>query len=203
MGFYEGYLFFFCLAAALIPAIILGLLKKPIRFYSLFLSLVFIVAVFGKTPMQLLYLAIYYLWELSCVFGYLYLKNKHGRKEKIYYGMLLLTILPLLLSKLTPFIGGSIFCFLGISYLTFKSAQMVIEIYDGIIKEVSWLEFTGFLLFFPSISSGPIDRSRRFHEDWNKTYERSEYLELLGDGLLKLLLGVVYKLVLAAHFKIT
>ncbi len=57
------------------------------------------------------------------------------------------------------------------------------------------------LLFFPSISSGPIDRSRRFHEDYEKVYTRQEYLELLGDGLMKIMLGLVYKIVLQPYLQ--
>jgi len=197
MSFYEGYTFFLVLALLLIPAVILGIMQKSLRYYSLFLSFVFIAAVFGKTPIRLLYLISFYLWETGCVFGYLELYRRYGRKEKIYYGMIILSLVPLLISKLIPFAGGSFFCFLGISYLTFKAVQVIIEIYDGLIIEISFVEFTGFLLFFPSLSSGPIDRSRRFHEDWNQVYDRKEYLNLVGEGIYKFMLGIVYKIVLS------
>ena len=75
---------------------------------------------------------------------------------------------------------------------------MLIETYDGIIKEIRWIDFTDFLLLFPTFSCGPIDRSRRYLEDAKKHYSRSEYLELLGDGILSILIGVLYKFVLAA-----
>lgn len=200
MSFYEGGTFFACLIIALLGAFILGILEKPLKFYGLTVSLIFIMAVFYNTPEQFMYLIVFYFWEIVSIFGYLYLYNKYGRKENIYYIVLFINILPLILSKLTPFFDINIFCFLGISYLTFKGAQVVIEIYDGVIKEISIIELTGFLLFFPSISSGPIDRSRRFSEDWNTTYKRAQYLELAGDGIFKLLLGMVYKIVLAAGF---
>ncbi|MEG2145806.1 MAG: D-alanyl-lipoteichoic acid biosynthesis protein DltB, partial [Lachnospiraceae bacterium] len=80
------------------------------------------------------------------------------------------------------------------------SIQMIIEIYDGIILNIPLMEWLGFFLFFPSLSSGPIDRSRRFHEDWIKTLTRKDYLSNLGDGLWKLLLGLVYKIVFASYF---
>lgn len=56
--------------------------------------------------------------------------------------------------------------FLGISYLTFKAAQMIIEIRDNLIKQYNAWDFVNFLLFFPTISSGPIDRFRRFKKTW-------------------------------------
>lgn len=89
------------------------------------------------------------------------------------------------------------FQFIGISYLTFRVVQIIIEIYDGVIESVSVTEFTGFLIFFPTFSCGPIDRSRRFESDFTKTYKRSEYLELFGIGLEKMIWGLLYKFVLA------
>ena len=67
--------------------------------------------------------------------------------------------------------------------MTFKSTQMVIEIYDGVIKDFKTSNFIYLLLFFPAITSGPIDRSRRFDEDIDKIIPREEYLELLGEGI--------------------
>ena len=105
-----------------------------------------------------------------------------------------------MLCKLSGILPFHLFQILGISYVTFRTAQIIIEIFDGVINEINFLEFTGFLIFFPSISSGPIDRSRRFSEDWNKVYKRNEYLNLLGDGIEKILIGILYKFVLAAIF---
>lgn len=200
MTFFEGYLFYTCLVVALIPAIILGVLQKPLRFYTLCISLLFVYLIFKNNISQFVCLAIFFVIELAIVKVYLYLRKKYGRKEKIYYAAVFLSILPLIIDKTIPLIHLNIFGFIGISYLTFKCVQMVIEIYDGIITEVSILEYTSFMLLFTTMSSGPIDRSRRFHEDWVKTYSRSEYLDLLGTGIFKILLGLVYKFILAVAF---
>ena len=56
------------------------------------------------------------------------------------------------------------------------------------------------MIFFPTLLSGPIDRSRRFEEDIRRTIPREEYLEMAGNGLLKILLGMVYKLAIASVF---
>ena len=93
--------------------------------------------------------------------------------------------------------GYKIFAFLGISYLTFKSLQIIIEIHDGLIEKVKTFDFFYFLLFFPALISGPIDRSRRFNEDINTVMSKEEYTELFGDGLLKICKGLFYKFVLA------
>ena len=68
------------------------------------------------------------------------------------------------------------------------------SIYDGVIKDFKTSNFIYLLLFFPAITSGPIDRSRRFDEDIDKIIPRDEYLELLGEGIYKILKGMVYKL---------
>lgn len=83
--------------------------------------------------------------------------------------------------------------------MSFRSIQIIIEIYDGVITEVSPAEYSGFLLFFPSVSSGPIDRSRRFGEDWARVIPRAEYLDMLAEGIFKILLGLCYKLALGTQ----
>ena len=93
-----------------------------------------------------------------------------------------------------------LFQFTGISYLTFRVVQIIIELYDGTIEEVKILDFTAFLIFFPTFSCGPIDRSRRFLEDYHNVPERREYLERFGIGLQKLVLGAAYKFVFADFF---
>ena len=200
MSFFEGLNFFTYLIAALSGAAVLGILEKPLRHYAFLLSVLFITAVFWSKPQQFLYLLIYVLLQIVLVKGYLAIRKRYGRKAGIYHIFLVLSIAPLLINKIGGLFHLSVLGFLGISYLPFRAVQMIIEIYDGVIEEVPAVEFLSFLLFFPSISSGPIDRSRRFHEDYEKVYTRQEYLELLGDGLMKIMLGLVYKIVLAALF---
>ena len=88
---------------------------------------------------------------------------------------------------------------MGISYLTFKAVQIVIEVRDGLISEqdLSFVDWLYFLLFFPQLSSGPIDRSQRFLADAHKTPDRDEYAGLLARGILLLLAGAVYYFVAA------
>ena len=198
MSFYDGFPFFLCLIMILLPAVILGIMEKPLRYYQLCASILVIGLVLHKNPAEFLNLILFYVLSVIVVKGYLAIRRKYGRVEILYYLAVLLGLLPLILCKVAPLFRVSWFGFLGISYLTFRSVQVIIEIYDGVIREVPLVEFTAFLLFFPSFSSGPIDRSRRFHEDWSKVLERKEYLTLLGDGVFKILLGMVYKIVIAA-----
>lgn len=105
--------------------------------------------------------------------------------------------------KIAPVMNNgreSIIGFLGISYLTFKAVGMIMEIRDGIIKEVGLSEVVHFLLFFPTISSGPIDRYRRFLGDYKKVPARDKYLALLDKAMWYIFLGFVYKFLLAYLF---
>ena len=53
------------------------------------------------------------------------------------------------------------------------------------------------MIFFPTLSSGPIDRSRRFIKDIEKTISKTEYLDKLGKGIEYILQGLVYKIILS------
>ena len=200
MSFFGDLQFFICLIILLIPAIFLGVMEKSLKSYRLLSSLIFIFLVIGSDKKQLLFWGIFFLIEFLTVSIYLKLRKKYGRNNNIYTLFLVISIIPLVLCKLSGILPFHLFQILGISYVTFRTAQIIIEIFDGVINEINFLEFTGFLIFFPSISSGPIDRSRRFSEDWNKVYKRNEYLNLLGDGIEKILIGILYKFVLAAIF---
>ncbi len=115
----------------------------------------------------------------------------------------ILAIVPLVIVKVTPAIEGgrqSIIGFLGISYITFKVVQTIMETRDGIIKEFHPILFGQFLLFFPTISSGPIDRYRRFETDYKKVPERAEYLDLIQTGVRYVFQGFVYKFIVAYYF---
>ncbi|RDU22268.1 D-alanyl-lipoteichoic acid biosynthesis protein DltB [Anaerosacchariphilus polymeriproducens] len=200
MNFFEGYAFFLVLIVLLIPAIIMGYFEKSLKLYSFGISIVFVIIIFSKNWIQLLYLILYFILQLSIAAGYLYLRKKYGRNQKLYHIFLILTILPLVLCKLETLIHINIFGFVGISYLTFKNVQIIIEIYDGVIKELAVFEYASFILFFPTLSSGPIDRSRRFHDDWVRVCKREEYLKQCADGIQKILVGIIYKVILAACF---
>ncbi len=198
MSYYEGLPFFLLLIPVLAAALILGYLEISMKWYSLAVSLAFIVFVFAGNPAGILFLLIFYIWSAGLVLVYLRIREKGGRKAGIYHVFVLLSLIPLILCKAAPLFHMNLFGFVGISYLSFRVVQMIIEMYDGVIKQTSLLEITSFLAFFPSFSSGPIDRSRRFLADWNRVLPREEYLELAGRGIWKLLLGAVYKIVLAS-----
>ena len=194
--------FFIWLAGLSIPAIYLGCREKSLKWYGMFVTFVFIWLSMGSNLMALCYLALFTAIEYAIVHIYLELRTKKGRVTWQYRIFLLASIAPLTIYKLLSLTGNKyhLFAFLGLSYMTFKAVQMVIEIYDGVITSFKTSNFIYLLLFFPAITSGPIDRSRRFDEDIDKTIPRGEYLEMLGEGIYKILKGMMYKMVIAACF---
>ncbi len=200
MSLFGEFSFFGVLAIVLTVAFILGVFEKKQNWLLLICSIALDVCAIGCDVRSLLFFGGYVVWEIVLSMSYLRIRTEKGRKGKTYALFLILSILPLVFSKVFGAMHVPLFQILGISYLTFKSAQVIIEIYDGVIKELSLSDMAQFLLFFPAVSSGPIDRSRRFTEDLNKEYTRREYLTLCGDGLEQLLIGFLYKFVISSLF---
>ena len=194
MHYFEGLSFFMTLGFILIIAFIMNVFQKSTYYLSLVFSTLMVYLVFAENPMHLGSIIAYVL--VGYILMHLSVKFKEHKKTMIL--MVFLAGLPLVLVKVLAVFKISGLGFLGISYMTFKLIQIIIEIYDGLIeKPMGPLDYVHFLLFFPALSSGPIDRSRRFLEDWKKQRTKDEYLELAGTGLFRLVLGLFYKLVIS------
>ena len=194
MHYFEGLSFFMTLGFILIIAFIMNVFQKSTYYLSLVFSTLMVYLVFAENPMHLGSIIGYVL--VGYILMHLSVKFKEYKKTMIL--MIFLAGLPLVLVKVLAVFKISGLGFLGISYMTFKLIQIIIEIYDGLIeKPMGPLDYVHFLLFFPALSSGPIDRSRRFLEDWKKQRTKDEYLELAGTGLFRLVLGLFYKLVIS------
>ena len=194
MHYFAGLSFFMTLGFILIIAFIMNVFQKSTYYLSLVFSTLMVYLVFAENPMHLVSIIGYVL--VGYILMHLSVKFKEHKKTMIL--MVFLAGLPLVLVKVLAAFKISGLGFLGISYMTFKLIQIIIEIYDGLIeKPMGPLDYVHFLLFFPALSSGPIDRSRRFIEDWKKQRTKEEYLELAGTGLFRLVLGLFYKLVIS------
>lgn len=93
MSFFAGCDFFMVLFILLIPAVLLGLSEKKLKWYRWLLSLFFIWEVYGSTKIQLLYLIGYVIFAAYLVKIYLYLRKKYGRNkyqlvEKVRFGLM-------------------------------------------------------------------------------------------------------------------
>lgn len=196
MEFFSGLNFWSLLIILSIPAIFLGIKERKNKYYILFSSLVFCFLVYSKNINSLIYLVIFLIYEYMLIKVYLRLKiEKNCDRVSIF---VILSLVPLFISRILPILEIDYkFGFLGISYITFKVMQILVEIKDNMIKEVNFIDYLSFMIFFPTLSSGPIDRSRRFIKDIEKTISKTEYLDNLGKGIEYILQGLVYKIILS------
>ena len=187
--------FFVLLAAAVVLAAAIGLSGHTLRHYGLAVSVGFLACVFFKTPAQLAAL----LGFVAVARASVLFLARNPKDRRRYLVSVAATLAPLVVYKLSAVFGQSLWGFIGVSYVTFKAVQVVIEVHDGLIprEELGLEDWLYFLLFFPQFSSGPIDRSRRFFADAHATPARDEYAGMLARGILLLLAGAVYKVVVA------
>lgn len=216
---YGTFTFFLIAFIVLIPVIILGFLGKRSYIYNGISTAIMIVIIFASDKHNLLgqkYLSaqlfcfiIYVIWQVALIMYYYQSRQKKNTFTK-FVTIMVLSILPLAIvkilqsswlgghqihfheSKLIEFVG-----FLGISYVTFKSVQLIMEIRDGSIKEIKVGKLIQFISFFPTISSGPIDRYKRFVKDDKKVLSGVEYRELVVKAIHMIMLGFLYKYIIA------
>ncbi|MEJ9112840.1 D-alanyl-lipoteichoic acid biosynthesis protein DltB [Bacillus paramobilis] len=197
MTAYGSFYFFAIVGILLIPTIIAGLKGKMLRKYNAVLTLVMLAIIFSDKPKQAIMLAAFIIWQYALIKGYLLLR-KQNNSTFMFCIAVILSILPLILAKVAPFVPELHFIvFAGMSYVTFRAVQMVFEVRDNLIKELSFFNFWEFVLFFPAISSGPIDRYRRFQKDIQKPPSAEEYQKLLYTGLNRIFQGFLYKFIIA------
>ena len=136
--------------------------------------------------------------------------RRHIKAKWPGYLAVTLAILPLLAAKLLPGNAGGMAAgpagaigaiglveFVGLSYATLRAVDVLIGIHDGLIKTLPPGQFFAFLLFFPTISSGPIDRYRRFAADWTTVKTRIWVVQDYDAAVHRIFTGFFYKFILA------
>ena len=194
MNYFEGNEFFLLLFAVLLIGFVVNFFEKRKDYYILVLSLLFAGAIYGKSRAMIVYLISFVTYQYFLVFIAQRIETKRLKP------LVFLSIFPLVINKVFALTSLHLLAFIGISYMSFKTIQIMLEISDGLIKEkISIKDYLQFLLFFPTVSAGPIDRSRRFLKEINDVMPRKEYLELAGDGVYRIVLGLLYKVVLSTY----
>ena len=194
MNYFEGNEFFLLLFVVLLIGFVVNFFEKRKDYYILALSLLFAGAIYGKSRAMMVYLLAFVIYQYFLVFLAQRIEAKRLKP------LVFLSILPLVINKVFALTSLHLLAFIGISYMSFKTIQIMLEISDGLIKEkITVKDYLQFLLFFPTVSAGPIDRSRRFLKEINEVMPRKEYLELAGDGVYRIVLGLLYKIVLSTY----
>jgi membrane protein involved in D-alanine export len=199
---YADFIYFGLLLYIVLPTIALGLFGRANARWALLATVVVCAVQFtdvftlrpGWHVRELWVVAGYAVWQTIIALAFLRWKSRPA-----FYVTIVLAILPLAIAKYLPHLApGSELGFAGISYVTFRALDVVFSIRDGVIKTLAPLQYIAFLFFFPTISSGPIDRYRRFIQDWQRQRSRDEFLDDLDTAVERIFRGFLYKFLLAA-----
>lgn len=146
MNPFGGLDYFLLLLLVLLPVVICGLKGKQLRVCGMLVCAVMLLAIF-RTLHALLLLAAFWVWQTALTFWYLYLR-KRAKKAWVFHLAVALSLLPLLLVKLSLWVEPlRALSMLGLSYLSFRAVQPLIDIYDGRITELNLLDLSYFVLF--------------------------------------------------------
>lgn len=145
----------------------------------------------GKLSLFLAVISYYMVLSLL----HLYL-IKRTKKDKMTFFFVFLALVPLLLVRIGEVAPLPNPAFIGISYLTFRVVQVLLESSDGLIVNINPIKLLTFYIFMPTLSQGPIARSRSFDKELMPS-TRGQYLRDLAEGIELILIGAVYKFVFA------
>ncbi|MFN0070401.1 MAG: D-alanyl-lipoteichoic acid biosynthesis protein DltB [Chloroflexota bacterium] len=214
---YASFTYFGILLYPIIPLIILGVvgsyalhpsarLARSWAALSMFLMLLIqywgtITLWPGAVLQELWIVAAYAIYQVAVTRTFITMHSATKSRAPLFMAVAL-SLLPLALSKFTPLLApGSAIGFLGISYVTFRALDVVFSIQDNVVNDVPTSQLLAFLLFFPTISSGPIDRYRRFSADWKRLRSRAQVIQDLDGAVQHIFTGLLLKFILAALLK--
>ncbi len=208
---YASLSYFGFLLYPALPTILMGLTGRLTRWFLLTVTMLVLGVQYGllwwpesgTASYSFFLVAGFALYTGLLAKGFLRVKARPGTPKWAVNAAVALALFPLTLVKLQPFIGipGTI-GFLGISYLTFRSLDVILGIQDGLIKELPWQDFLLYVLFFPTVSAGPVDRYKRFVKDLDRTRTRADYLEDVDQAVRRIFRGFLYKFIIAYLIKL-
>jgi len=154
----------------------------------------------GVSKVWIVFAYALFQWALARVFLY---RRRFSKSKGLVRAAVALTLLPMLIVKLIPAGPASTYLgFLGISYVTFRGLDVILCIQDRVITALPPGRYLAYLLFFPTVSSGPVDRYNRFAADFTRQRTRVEFLQDLDASVQRIFRGLLYKFVLAALIKV-
>jgi D-alanyl-lipoteichoic acid acyltransferase DltB (MBOAT superfamily) len=142
--------------------------------------------------------------------SYILLKGKSSLPYIVGVTVLLVIFAALKLPVLTEWVSGLLrlwggqsrelasaldLRWLGFSYIAFRLIHTLRDRQNGRLPAMALDEYFIYMLFFPAISAGPIDRSERFIKDLRQPFIPSA--EVLGAASKRLVIGLLKKFVIA------
>lgn len=87
---------------------------------------------------------------------------------------------------------------LGFSYIAFRLIHTVRDRQSGLLPALSLREYMSYVVFFPALIAGPIDRAERFSQDFRTLSEKVGLdAARFADGLGRIAMGLFKKFVIA------
>ena len=191
--------YFIILIFILLPAILLGLQERNLNFYGLSGSFFVLLIVFGSRPIQFFYLLLSFVWSALLINAALLLSEKRRMGKGSFLLFLLLSLLPLIPKNVMLYQDQQLPVYAAVTCFSLKNIQILAYILKGRIPALSMGEYTGFLLFFPSLFLGPLNSIQDFHSQWSSIPSSEKYRQLMKKGIRELFLGSLY-LLFASHF---
>ena len=164
----------------------------------------------GTTPPQFIQLIVFVLIASLVIFAFTYVSRSNVWVLSLTT-ILLLSILFILKSPALS-LQASIFFrtlahrpienasaldlrWLGFSYIAFRLIHVLRDKQMGRLSELTLAEFATYVVFFPSLSAGPIDRAERFAGDLKKDFVLTQDETLLAGQ--RIVIGLFKKFVIA------
>ncbi len=189
-----------------LPAVFLGMAGRSRRGWILAATVLMAVVNFGPSHTVLrghaipeLAIAVAFAaFQLGLVAAFAR-SRAHRKSTGVFAAAIVLSAAPLIMVKVMTASGsGAGPAFIGISYVTFRAVDALIIVQDRLETRIEPGTYLAYLMFPATISSGPIDRYRRFAEDYRAVPERQTFLAGFDEGVSQIFRGLLYKFVIAA-----
>lgn len=143
-------------------------------------------------PMLLLYIT-----AVNYGGGWLLLREYASRTRYLIITVILLASLaPLAFCKYAPLFGSSVWLPIGLSFFTFQALSYSLDLYRQKSNiRASFADYALFVSFFPTLLSGPIERSRNLIPQLQRRFPVS--LDGVAEGCQSFVWGLFKKVVIA------
>lgn len=157
--------------------------NKYRKYVLLFLSFLFLYS-FGLNS---------FLLTLAYV-GFIYLLSNNKKINSFF--VIVCCLIPLILSKYIDVVDINI---IGISYISFKMISYIVKVRNNKCAYTNFFNYLIFIIFFPTLLSGPIEDPNSFIEqiDINKKFDE----EKMEKAIIYIIVGFFMKLAVANRAK--
>ncbi len=181
-------------------------------FFIPFLFITFLVYYMVKIPFRyfillvfnIVFILTYIKWHFFVVLGFALISFLLGllveKNKKSIYLSIVLVVLVFIIFKYINIFNHSLIVPLGLSFYSFKIISYLMDVYRGKVNaEHNIIMYFNYVMFFPTIISGPISRYNKFHDSIIKA--KFNY-KTVKNGVFLCACGIFEKVVFADYIGI-